>query len=352
MKLQSRLFILFLLGLLSVPAVADGVKGTLRTIDYSTTNGDLQFQLNKAGVMTTVMYLKGSNSKVGIGTSAPGQNLEVVGIESAATNSGTTPDGVARFQPLGTNQTLDFGGTGTNAHAWIQSRNKTNFATALPLALNPTGGNVGIGTPVPTQTLDVNGSAIFRDAGSVSAPTISFSTTDTDTGIYHSSANQIDFTSNGTNLFSVIGGGVRVRAVNDPNNPGYSFFGDSDTGVYSSGAGKVDVTVNNDEMFQVNTGGISIDSGGTFKVQIVNLGTSSATSGSITAASGLTGSETILSVVGTLTKNVAGGFSVSSGFDNGGTDVIAYFDGSNGDVSVNWDGFSSAKTIRAVIMYQ
>jgi len=46
----------------------------------------------------------------------------------------------------------------TTAYAWIQPR-KTGTATYYSLALNPNGGNVGIGTSLPAYLLDVSGSS-------------------------------------------------------------------------------------------------------------------------------------------------------------------------------------------------
>jgi hypothetical protein len=47
---------------------------------------------------------------------------------------------------------------------WIQETDVTNLAASYPLALNPNGGNVGIGTASPSQKLEVNG-YIRADSG-------------------------------------------------------------------------------------------------------------------------------------------------------------------------------------------
>ena len=51
---------------------------------------------------------------------------------------------------------------GTNPHFWLQSRSYSNYSTTYNLALQPTGGNVGIGTTSPLASLSV-GSGSFAD---------------------------------------------------------------------------------------------------------------------------------------------------------------------------------------------
>ncbi len=97
-----------------------------------------------------------NSGNVGIGTAAPKLKLEVAGTN--ATESGTlTPNGsilvgngTASNSQILTMGVLD----GTGNHAWIQSRNNT-AAGFYALALNPSGGNVGIATTTPAQKLSV-----------------------------------------------------------------------------------------------------------------------------------------------------------------------------------------------------
>jgi len=61
------------------------------------------------------------------------------------------------------NQEIDFG-IGSGAAFWLQNTNKTAYNVNYPIAFNPNGGNVGIGTIGPRGKLEVvNGSALVDD---------------------------------------------------------------------------------------------------------------------------------------------------------------------------------------------
>ena len=53
----------------------------------------------------------------------------------------------------------------TNVYSWLQSRNLSNYALNYSLALNPNGGNVGIGSVAPNYKLDVQGGTINSSGG-------------------------------------------------------------------------------------------------------------------------------------------------------------------------------------------
>ena len=85
-----------------------------------------------------------TSSRVGIGLTAPVNKLEIVGTNAAAASSGSAANGATRLYGAGSGAVLD-SGIGGDA-GWLQARLYNNYASQLPLFLNPSGGNVGIGT--------------------------------------------------------------------------------------------------------------------------------------------------------------------------------------------------------------
>ncbi len=93
-----------------------------------------------------------SNGNVGIGTTSPTGSLHV--NKSSQTLGATTPSGATIISNLaGGNGILELGVDTTNL-AYIQSRNIID-QTYYKLLLNPSGGNIGIGTTSPLSLLDV-----------------------------------------------------------------------------------------------------------------------------------------------------------------------------------------------------
>ncbi|OAZ05179.1 beta strand repeat-containing protein [Flavobacterium succinicans] len=112
-----------------------------------------------------------NNGNVGIGTSAPSQRLTIAGTNNQPATTGTTSNATLRIDGS-SNHALDFG-TYTNSPygSYVQSVDKANFSTNLPLNLNPVAGNVGIGTSNPTSKLEVNGAATNTTAFNAAAGT-------------------------------------------------------------------------------------------------------------------------------------------------------------------------------------
>jgi CO dehydrogenase/acetyl-CoA synthase epsilon subunit len=114
---------------------------------------------------TSRFYISNTGN-IGIGTTSPNSRLDIdKGSQSAG---GTTPSGAL----LVANRTAGNGvlelGTNASAISWLQSRNSIS-ATYYDLALNPNGGNVGIGTTSPGAKLDVNG--VIRNNNKIYANT-------------------------------------------------------------------------------------------------------------------------------------------------------------------------------------
>jgi hypothetical protein len=99
-----------------------------------------------------------SAGNVGIGTTSPANKLAIAYTSAAPsatpTNAGINFVGSSSVQTLfGSDPSSPFG-------AWVQTTN--GVGSVFPLNLNPQGGNVGIGTSNPSQTLDVNGNSVLR----------------------------------------------------------------------------------------------------------------------------------------------------------------------------------------------
>lgn len=102
------------------------------------------------------------SGNLGINTTTPGSRLHVSGPMQAPAVSGTASNSGFRLGATPTtNLVLDMGVDATSAvYSWMQSRNQTNYALNYDLALNPNGGNVGVGTTAPTQKLHVVGNGL------------------------------------------------------------------------------------------------------------------------------------------------------------------------------------------------
>lgn len=102
-----------------------------------------------------------NSGKIGIGTIIPNLKLTVFGDNGAPASSGTAQNGVLRLTAgTGIYNVLDFGINETNDYSWIQSTRANNLGIYDKLALNPLGGNVGIGTTSPSEKLQVAGNVL------------------------------------------------------------------------------------------------------------------------------------------------------------------------------------------------
>jgi len=111
-----------------------------------------------------------SAGNVGIGTSSPNSKIQVLGVSGDPTlNAGVAA--IATFTPSGVGTELVMGSSASSPFTfWMQNRHTGINGLAYPIALNPLGGNVGIGTTSPTVKLEVNG-AIKTSAPAAGAGT-------------------------------------------------------------------------------------------------------------------------------------------------------------------------------------
>lgn len=139
----------------------DGTGPTIQTTNvagnevnslWSDSSGDGYFrQKISAGTVNTVIqadgnsYINGGN--VGFGTTNPLNKLSVVGSSS----DGISSSGNALRVGTSTNG-LIFGANDSGNYGFVQAVNADDFA------IQPNGGNVGIGTTSPTADLDIGGS--------------------------------------------------------------------------------------------------------------------------------------------------------------------------------------------------
>lgn len=137
-------------------AEANFVSGSVAStyLKISTTNGTTQAERVRIN----------SSGNVGIGTASPKLKLQA----SAATASASMPTlGTASGTLYVTNNDVNYGllvGSATTGNIWFQAQRTDGTATAYNLLLNPSGGNVAIGTTTVSGKLSVDG-----DAGGVSA---------------------------------------------------------------------------------------------------------------------------------------------------------------------------------------
>lgn len=122
-------------------SAATNFIGTTDAIDFVTrTNSTERMRITSGG-------------NVGIGTTAPVTKLGIISAASAPAIPNTTSTAICRIG-ISNSEGIDFGkGTAASNYAgWIQSGFNGG---ADPLALQPSGGNLGIGTTNPTQKLTV-----------------------------------------------------------------------------------------------------------------------------------------------------------------------------------------------------
>lgn len=115
---------------------------------------------NAFSVDNNSLSVDAANHRVGIGTTSPANKLVVKGVNSQPSNTSA----ILRVDG-DSNHALDFGVLANSPYgSYISSKDK-NSGGGLPLALNASGGNVGIGTLAPSNKLHVNATDPLRLEG-------------------------------------------------------------------------------------------------------------------------------------------------------------------------------------------
>ena len=156
------------------------VSGDLTISDKIVHSGDTNTAIRFAAADTVTVETAGSerlridsSGNVGINETSLSVPLEVKGAQAFASSASnletSTTKAAARIRGANDASTSLFFGTLTNdAEQYIQSSNGAGSA-ADDLALNPFGGNVGIGLVAPTKTLDVRGTQLISADGNYRA---------------------------------------------------------------------------------------------------------------------------------------------------------------------------------------
>jgi hypothetical protein len=131
--------------------VAGNVTTSIQSIhndhSYINVTNNLYFQ-SGGGVKMTML----SGGNVGIGTSSPTNNLSILGADQTSNPTlGTNSGKFGMFNGVGSGTYGMIMGVINNGNSYIQVQRIDGTATAYNLLLQPSGGNVGIGTSSPTD---------------------------------------------------------------------------------------------------------------------------------------------------------------------------------------------------------
>jgi len=117
--------------------------------------GGITFGKKTTSTFTEAMRITNAGS-VGIGTTSPNTKLQVYGTSAVPSVSGTLQGGIFSIKGSST-VLLDMGTTGSPGYyTWMQAHDAGNGVN-YKLAINPLGGNVGVGNANPQSKLHVAG---------------------------------------------------------------------------------------------------------------------------------------------------------------------------------------------------
>ncbi len=192
----------------------------------------LSFWTESGSALEQRMTIRASGD-IGIGTTTPNNKLQVnyapVAIASLTAASGTASTNWNRNAGLmitgaSVSNALAFGASGTanDRKAWIQVGHPDTAANSLgDLALNPLGGNVGIGTTSPTSKLEIQRSI----TGVPANDNTNLKLTDTTTSYAADAGGSIAFSAIYNSSGSVLGQSPYIKASKANGNNGDYGFG-------------------------------------------------------------------------------------------------------------------------------
>ena len=304
-------------GQLSVDYVSNDVFTYVDSIAGASFNGAIKLRTadNGGSVADRVII---NSTGVGIGTTSPNATLHVIGpVDTATISTSSTP--AARINN-GSAISNWIGANGYN-YGYIQSIQDDGTNNLKPLALQPLGGNVGIGTTSPSALLHI---------ASTGASNIKLE--DTDNGF---AATELNI-ENGGRDFKIttpqdtifVQGSTEAMRIDTSGNVGIGTTSPSTAKLQVKGAG---TTVSTNSIFAENSSGAGLfairDNGDAFILGNTGIGTSSPASELHVKGStpdlrieNTTASETVsLSLIKTATK----GFSINNK-EIGGTNYLTF----------------------------
>ncbi|MFH1429457.1 MAG: hypothetical protein ABIH39_06905, partial [Candidatus Margulisiibacteriota bacterium] len=193
---------------------------------------DIQFYTNGLSYSDMVINSAGS---VGIGTSAPGEKLDVNGAIKVGTSTLGTEEGTMYYDSSAHKMvyrsdsgwvTLDGGGVTYNGTLWSEAGGNVYRS----------GGNVGIGTTAPAYPLEVNGNTRVNGALYLNGETY--------------------LVSSGTSYLNVINAANVIKgSAGTASLPEYTFTADPNTGIYNPAADSLAFSAGGIEQIRIATNG-------------------------------------------------------------------------------------------------